>query len=285
MPQIQSFFDTTTASWTHVVWDGASNHAAIIDPVLDYDPYSGRTGTSSADRLIEFVRNERLDVKYILETHAHADHLTAAQYLKEQLGGIVAIGDGIRSVQKTFRDVFNLGREFPADGSQFDRLLQQGEHLVLGQLEIEVIATPGHTDDSISLRIENAVFIGDTMFSPGYGTARCDFPGGNAGSLYRSICQLLSFNADTRLYLCHDYPKEGDQPLACVSVAEQRQHNIHVHAGISEDDFVSMRESRDATLNLPRLLLPAVQFNIRAGRVPDAEENGVSYLKIPLNQL
>lgn len=282
--QVKSFFDSNTATWSHVLWDSGSNRAAIIDPVLDYDPHSGRIDTHSADLIVEFVQGKKLAVDWIIETHAHADHLTSAQNLKERLGGAIVIGDGIRGVQKTFKDVFNLGHGFPVDGSQFDLLLGDSGRLALGDLEIISMATPGHTNDSMSLEVGDAVFIGDTLFSPDYGTARCDFPGGDARRLYRSIKRLLSLPAETMLYLCHDYPAPGVGPLACVTVAEQRR-NTHLRSSVTEDEFAAMRESRDAELDLPRLLLPAIQVNIRAGVLPDPEDNGVSYLKIPLNQL
>lgn len=283
--KVESFFDPDTSTWSHVLSCAASSRAAVIDPVLDYDPDSGRTGTRAADKLIGFVRESGLAVDWIFETHAHADHLSAAQYVKKNLGGQIAIGSGIRQVQKTFCEFFNLGDSLPVDGSQFDHLLEAGEHVALGELQLEVMATPGHTNDSISLYTAGAAFVGDTLFSPGYGTARCDFPGGDAVGLYQSIRKLLSLPSETLLYLCHDYPPAGREPRAAVSVAEQRQENIHVHDGITEDEFVAMRRERDAGLPVPRLLLPSVQFNIGAGEMPAVESNGVSYLKIPLNQL
>lgn len=286
MPQrIESFFDPDTSTWSHVLWCVTAARAAVIDPVLDYDASAGRTGTGSADRIIEFIRDNGLTLDWIIETHAHADHLTAAQHVKKKLGGQVAIGAGIRSVQRHFRSFFNLGDDFPVDGSQFDQLLEAGEPLQLGRLDIEILATPGHTDDSISLLAGDAAFIGDTMFSPSYGTARCDFPGGDAASLYRSVRRLLALPDETQLYLCHDYPIGGERPRAAVSVAEQRRDNVHVRDGIPERQFVEMRSERDAGLEAPRLLLPSVQFNIGAGRPPAAETNGISYFKIPLNQL
>lgn len=281
--QVKSFFDTTTETWSHVLWDPATNRCVIIDSVLDYDPVSGRISTESADRVVEFVRQEKLAADWIIDTHAHADHISAAQNIKERLGGVIVIGDGIRSVQKTFRDVFNLGSQFPVDGCQFDKLLLDGDRLPVGDLEMTAMSTPGHTNDSMSLQVDGTIFVGDTLFSPAYGTARCDFPGGDARRLYQSIQTLLAQPDDTRLYLCHDYPAEGASPMAFATVAEQRR-NTHLGGGITENDFVLMRESRDATLGLPRLLLPAIQFNIRAGLLPDADDNGVSYLKIPLNQ-
>lgn len=281
--QVKSFFDTDTCTRTHVVWDSGTRRAAIIDPVLDYDPQSGRIESHSADQVVEFLNKNKLALDWIFETHAHADHVTAAQVIKERLGGTIVIGSGIRSVQETFRDVYNLGPDFPVDGRQFDQLMNDGDRLALGDLELEVMATPGHTSDSMSLRMDSAVFIGDTLFSPAYGTARCDFPGGDARLLYRSIRKLLSMPAETRLYLCHDYPVGDASPIECVTVAEQQQ-NKHLKNTASEDDFVEMREARDAKLELPRLLLPAIQINIRAGRLPEPDDNDVSYLKIPLNQ-
>ncbi|MBT8135999.1 MAG: MBL fold metallo-hydrolase [Gammaproteobacteria bacterium] len=283
--QVKSFFDPETSTWTHVLSCSASSRTAIIDPVLDYDPDSGRTRTIAADALISYVRDNNLVVDWIFETHAHADHLSAAQHVRASVGGQIAIGTGIRQVQQTFCRFFNLGERFPTDGRQFDRLLEEGEKIRLGELCLEVMATPGHTNDSISLLLPGAAFIGDTLFSPGYGTARCDFPGGDAAGLYQSIRKLLSLPPETVLYLCHDYPPAGEEPRAAVSVAEQKRDNIHVNDGVTEAEFVAMRSERDAGLPVPRLLLPSVQFNISAGQKPPAESNGVSYLKIPLDQL
>jgi glyoxylase-like metal-dependent hydrolase (beta-lactamase superfamily II) len=282
---VQGLFDPATWTVTYVVHSGPGSDCAIIDSVLDYDPKSGRTRTASADRVIAFVREQDLKVQWILETHAHADHLSAAPYLRQQLGGRIGIGSQITRVQKTFKGIFNLGPDFPADGSQFDALLSDGQSLSVGTLNGTVIAVPGHTPACVAYQFGDAVFVGDTLFMPDVGTARCDFPGGDAKALYASVRKLLSLPDPTRLFLCHDYPP-NNRPVAFEStVAEQKAHNIHVHEGISEAQFVKMRTQRDATLDMPVLILPAVQVNIRAGQMPPSEANGLAYLKIPLNAL
>lgn len=288
---IESFFDPATSTFTHVLWDGATRRAAIVDSVLDYDPKSGRTRTTSADRVVARVRELELGVDWLLETHVHADHLSAAPYLKERVGGNIVIGSEVTQVQRTFGTLFNAGDEFARDGRQFDRLVAGGDHLGLGGLRIAVLATPGHTPACVSYVVEDGAadppqrvaFIGDTLFMPDYGTARCDFPGGDARELYRSIRKLLSLPADTQLYLCHDYPPVDRAPQPVTTVAAQRSSNVHVHDGVDEDAFVKLRETRDATLAMPVLLLPAVQVNMRAGHLPPPEDNGIAYLKIPLN--
>ena len=280
-----SFFDAPTGSWSYLVIDPHSRQAAIIDPVLDYDAAAARTGTAGADRLLQVVRERNLAVAWILETHAHADHLTAAAYLKAQLGAPLAVGAGICGVQQTFARIFNLGDRFATDGSQFDRLLVDGDSLPLGNLAIQVLATPGHTGDSVSYLIGDAVFIGDTLFMPDVGSARCDFPGGNAATLYASVQRLYALGDGTRLFVCHDYPPPGRQALCESSVAAQRAGNIHLQDGVDLDAFVALRTARDATLPVPRLLLPAIQVNIRAGQPPPPESNGVSYLKLPIDVL
>lgn len=282
-PHIQAFFDAVTATVTYVVHDGSA--CAIIDSVLDYDPKSGRSGTASADRVVDYVREHGLDTQWLLETHAHADHLSAAPYLQRKLGGVIAIGQSIRTVQGVFKQIFNLEPEFQLDGSQFGRLFADGETFQIGKLEATAIHVPGHTPADMAYLIGDAAFVGDTMFMPDVGTARCDFPGGNAHELYRSIQRLLSLPGDTRLFMCHDYPPNGRDANWQTSVAEQRNANIHVRDGISEDDFVAMRTRRDATLSMPTLILPAIQVNIRAGHFPPPEENGVRYLKIPVDSL
>ncbi|WJV63378.1 MBL fold metallo-hydrolase [Pectobacteriaceae bacterium CE70] len=282
---IEGFFDTATSTVSYVLYDQAGGHAAIIDPVLDYDPKSGRTHTASADKLIDYLVKHNLTVDWLLETHAHADHLSAAHYLRDQVGGKIAISEKIVEVQKIFKDIFNIERTFLPDGSQFDHLLKDGEMLSVGQLSLQAMHVPGHTPADMAFHIDDAIFLGDTLFMPDVGTARCDFPGGDAQALYRSISKILSFPADTRLYVCHDYPPSGRGPLWKCTVAEQRAHNIHVHDGVDEAAFVALRHARDETLPMPTLLLPSVQVNIRAGTFPPAEENGVSYLKIPLNRL
>ncbi|AUA55892.1 Probable polyketide biosynthesis zinc-dependent hydrolase BaeB [Achromobacter spanius] len=282
-PHIQAFFDAVTATVTYVVHDGSA--CAIIDSVLDYDPKSGRSNTASADRVVDYVRENGLDTQWLLETHAHADHLSAAPYLQRKLGGVIAIGQSIRTVQGVFKQIFNLEPEFQLDGSQFGRLFADGETFPIGKLEATAIHVPGHTPADMAYLIGDAAFVGDTMFMPDVGTARCDFPGGNAHELYRSIQRLLKLPGDTRLFMCHDYPPNGRDANWQTSVAEQRNANIHVRDGISEDDFVAMRTRRDATLSMPTLILPAIQVNIRAGHFPPPEDNGVRYLKIPVDSL
>ncbi len=283
-PNVETFYHAATHTFSYVVWDPSAREAAVIDPVLDFSEVSGRTSTESADAILGFLSRERLRTAWILETHAHADHLTAAQHLQARTGAPIGAGAGIRDVQSTFRPLFNLGAEVPADGSQFDRLFADGDEFSIGELPVRVIATPGHTNDSIAYRVgDDAVFVGDTLFRPDYGSARCDFPGGDAGTLYDSVRRLFELPARTRLFLCHDYPNDGAQPRSMTTVAEQRADNRHLHDGISRADFVRMREERDAGLDLPRLIIPAIQVNIRAGRPPRAEDNGVAYLKIPLN--
>lgn len=285
-PHIKSFFDNVTSTVSYVVYDETGGRAAIIDPVLDYDPKAGRTRTTSADKILEFIGDTRLSVDWILETHAHADHLSAAHYLKEKIGGKIAIGKSICQVQNVFKGIFNLEPGFRQDGSQFDHLFADGETFKIGKLTGQVIHVPGHTPADVAYQIGDAVFVGDTLFMPDVGTARCDFPGGDAHQLYRSIKKLLSLPAETRLFMCHDYPPEKKRaPAWETTVAEQRERNIHVRDGISEEEFVAMRTKRDATLDMPLLIMPSVQVNIRAGEMPPAEENGVRYLKIPVNAM
>ncbi len=284
-PHVHGLFDPATWTVTYVVHNGPGTACAIIDSVLDYDPKSGRTRTTSADKVIDYVQQHQLRVAWVLETHAHADHLTAAPYLKGKLGGKTAIGHQITAVQKVFKGVFNLEDGFREDGSQFDQLLKDGESFRIGDLSGQVMAVPGHTPACVAYQIGDAVFVGDTLFMPDVGTARCDFPGGDARTLYASVRKLLSLPAQTRLFMCHDYPPDS-RPIAFeTTVAEQRAHNIHVHDGISEAQFVQMRTQRDATLEMPVLILPAVQINIRAGELPPPESNGTAYLKVPLNRL
>ncbi len=284
-PQVQGFFDPATWTVTYVVYEKEGSPCAIIDSVLDYDPKSGRTSTASADKVIAFVRQKQLTVAWILETHAHADHITAAPYLKQTLGGRTAIGDHITTVQKVFKGIFNLEQGFNTEGAQFDHLLQEDEQFAIGQLTGHTLFVPGHTPACVAYRIGDAVFVGDTMFMPDVGTARCDFPGGDARTLYQSVKKILSLPGETRLFMCHDYPP-GERPIAFeTTVGEQRAKNIHIHDGISEAQFVDMRNRRDATLEMPVLILPSVQVNIRAGEMPPKDENGVSYLRIPVNAL
>ena len=282
-PAVLSFFDTDTKTYSHVVADERAGICAVIDSVLDFDIKSGRTSTEGADALIAAVKQRGWRTEWVLETHAHADHLTAAPYVKAQLGGKLGIGARIPTVQETFRAIYNLGADFASDGRQFEHLFADGEEFRIGGLTARVMATPGHTPACITYVIGDAAFIGDTMFAPDYGTARCDFPGGDARALYRSIQRILNLPPETRLYQCHDYPPDGRAPQPCASVAQQRADNVHL-AGKTEDAFVAMREARDKTLDMPALLLPAVQVNIRAGALPAAEGNGISYLKIPVNR-
>jgi glyoxylase-like metal-dependent hydrolase (beta-lactamase superfamily II) len=284
-PSVKAFFDPTTWTVSYVVYDRPGGAAAIIDSVLDYDPKSGRTRTHSAQQLVDYVREQKLSVQWIMETHAHADHLSAAPWLKAQLGGAIVIGAGITTVQGVFKKIFNLEAEFATDGRQFDKLLADGERFQIGELEGEAMWVPGHTPACMAYRIGDAAFVGDTMFMPDVGSARCDFPGGNAHTLYASVRRLLSLPPQTRLFLCHDYPPNGRPVKWETTVAEQRAANIHIRDGVSETEFVAMRTARDAKLDMPVLILPAVQVNIRAGELPPPEANGVSYLKIPLNAL
>ena len=284
-PQVEAFYEVMTGTVGYVVYDEVGGTAAVIDSVLDYDPNAGRTATHSADRIARFVAERQLTVDWLLETHAHADHLSAAQYLKSKLGGRIAIGAHIRAVQEVFRRVFNIDRGFTPDGSQFDHLFEADESFRIGKLDAQVLYVPGHTPADAAYRIGDAVFVGDTLFMPDVGTARCDFPGGDAHELYRSVRRLLELPPETRLFMCHDYPPEDRAPAWETTVRDQRAHNIHIHDGVSEEDFVALRTARDATLEMPTLILPSVQINIRAGHVPPPEDNGVSYLKIPLNAL
>jgi|TARA_B100000378_G_scaffold256560_1_gene234362 glyoxylase-like metal-dependent hydrolase (beta-lactamase superfamily II) len=283
-PQIKAFFDEPTFTVTYVVHDPESRHAAIIDSVLDYDPASGRTSFSSANALVAFVEEKGLAIDWHLETHAHADHLSAAPYLKEKLGGQIAIGEQIITVQQAFGKLFNAGTDFERNGSDFDHLWKDGDHFRIGNLDVTVLHVPGHTPACIAYVIGDAVFVGDTMFMPDYGTARADFPGGDARTLYQSAMRLLSLPPETRLFMCHDYLPEGRKDYVWETTVEaERQANVHIHDGVSEDEFVAMREARDKTLAMPRLILPSVQVNMRAGHFPPAEDNGVTYLKIPVN--
>lgn len=284
-PHVESFYDKATFTFTHVVYDHDGGSAAIIDPVLDYDAAAARSWTASADQLLGFVREHDLRVEWTLETHAHADHLTAAAYLRQRTGAKIAIGAGIGQVQARFKTLFGLEPEFAIDGRQFDHLFIDGDRFEIGELQARVIATPGHTDDSLSYLVGDAAFVGDTVFAPDTGTARADFPGGDARKLYHSIRRLFALPADTRVFLCHDYPPSGREPAARTTVAEQREHNLHVGGGIDEAAFVEMRTRRDAGLPVPRLILPALQVNIRAGALPPADANGIRYLRLPLDQL
>lgn len=282
---VQAFFDEHTWTVSYVITDRDSRRAAIVDPVLDFDFKSGRTSTVQADKVLAWVREQGLTVDWILETHAHADHLSAARYLQQAVGGRIGIGEHIREVQATFKKLYNLERNFLPDGSQFDHLFRDGEVFTIGGVEARALLVPGHTPADMAYLVDGAVFVGDTLFMPDVGTARADFPGGDARTLYRSIRRILSLAPETRMYVCHDYPPEGREAAWETTVAAQRAGNIHVRDGIGEDEFVSMRTARDATLDVPTLILPSLQVNIRAGQMPPAEENGVSYLKIPLNVL
>lgn len=283
---VEAFFDEATYTISYIVKDPTSSHCVIVDSVLDYDPKSGRTNTSSADRIVDHVRRYDLEVDWILETHAHADHLSAAPYLKKAVGGRTAIGAHIKDVQDIFKKVFNLEKSFATDGSQFGRLLKDGDTFQIGSLTARVMHVPGHTPACVAYVIGDAAFVGDTLFMPDYGTARCDFPGGNARTLYRSIQKLLLLPDETRLFMCHDYKAPGRDDYAWeTTVADERNHNVHIHKGVTEDAFVDMRNKRDAGLEMPNLLLPSVQVNIRAGEFPPPEDNGIVYLKIPVNAI
>jgi glyoxylase-like metal-dependent hydrolase (beta-lactamase superfamily II) len=284
-PSIQAFYDSATWTVSYVVFDETGGSCAIIDPVLDYDPKASRISTFSADKLIAFIRDQRLTVEWILETHAHADHLSSADYLKSQLGGKTGIGDQIPMVQKTCKTIFNLGDEFIPDGHHFDHLFAEDETSQAGKLTARAIAVSGHTPADLAYQFDDAIFVGDTLFMPDVGTARADFPGGNAHQLFKSIQKLLAFPATTRLYMCHDYPPATRQVEWESTVAQQHALNIHIHDGIDEDAFVTMRNQRDTTLEMPALLLPSLQVNIRAGKLPPAEANGTAYFKIPVNLL
>ena len=280
---IRPFYHPPTGTFSYLLVSG--REAAVIDPVRDYVAASGRLHEDSVQQIVDALRADGLELKWILETHAHADHLSAGRWLREQCGGTLAIGRGICSVQAAFRTVFNLGDGFPVDGSQFDRLLDDGDELAFGEVTLRVIATPGHTSDSVTYLLDDAAFVGDTLFRPALGTARCDFPGGDAATLYASIQRLYELPSGTRLYLCHDYPGDGEQPVAEVSLAAQMAHNAHLTRATSLQEYVALREARDATLAMPALVIPAVQVNIRAGELPPAADNGVHYLVVPVNVL
>lgn len=283
-PNVTAFYEERTGTMSYLVADPERNRAAIIDPVLVYEANAGRTRTEFADRILAAVSAQGVTVDWILDTHPHADHLSAAGYLKGRLGAPVAIGSGIAVVQERWSEVYNLGPDFRTDGSQFDRLLEEGDRLPLGAMEIEVWHTPGHTPACLSYRVGDCIFVGDTLFMPDYGTARCDFPGGDARTLYRSIRRLLSLPGDSRIFVGHDYRPGERAAMWEATVADHRGRNPHVKDGTSEEDFVAMRTERDRDLDLPELILPSLQVNIRAGRLPDAEDNGTAYLKIPLNR-
>lgn len=283
-PEIASFFDPATFTVTYVVHDPVTLDAAIIDSVLDFDPNSGRTSTASADAVLDYANSHNLKVTWLLETHAHADHFSAAPFLQEKVGGKIAIGEHITTVQQVFGKLFNAGTEFERDGSQFDVLFKDGDTFTIGNLPVTVMHVPGHTPACLAYVVGEAVFVGDTMFMPDYGTARADFPGGDARTLFRSLRRILSLPPETRLFMCHDYlPKGRDQYVWETTVAAEREGNVHAHDGVTEDEFVAMREARDATLDMPRLILPSVQVNMRAGHLPPPDGNGVTYLKLPIN--
>ena len=284
-PTVTAFFDEATFTVTYVVADPQSKHAAIVDPVLDYDAASGRTSTQSADQLVQYVEDNALTVDWILESHVHADHLTGAPYLKDKLGGKTGIGAMVTVVQETFKGVFNI-KELATDGTQFDHLFGDGETFQVGDIASHVIATPGHTPACVTYVIGDAAFVGDTLFMPDFGTARTDFPGGDAAQLYDSIQKTLSLPDDTRLYMCHDYKAPGRDEYAWeTSVEAQRDGNIHINKNVTRDEFIAMREGRDAQLGMPKLILPSIQVNVRAGQLPEPEDNDLRYLKIPLNAL
>jgi glyoxylase-like metal-dependent hydrolase (beta-lactamase superfamily II) len=284
-PQIEAFFDAATSTASYVVYESPGSDCAIIDPVLDYAATAGRISTAGADRIVAFIQEQRLSVQWLLETHAHADHLSASAYLKTRLGGKIGIGARIKEVQGVFRDIYNLEPAFRLDGSQFDHLFEPDERFHIGRLEVMALHVPGHTPADVAYRVQdNAVFVGDTLFMPDVGTARCDFPGGDAAQLYHSIRRLLDLPAQTSLYLCHDYPPAGREVAWTCTVADQRLGNIHVNDAVRLEDFVRMRTARDATLGVPALLIPAIQINIRAGNLPPEDDAGLCSLKIPINR-
>ena len=281
----EAFFDAATWTVSYVVWDLATQRAAVIDPVLDYNFKSGHTSTTSADRVLACVAQHGLQIDWILETHAHADHLSGARHLQQRIGGRIAIGENIRAVQATFKNIYNLERSFLPDGSQFDHLFKDGETFMIGSVQATALLVPGHTPADMAYLVDGAVFVGDTLFMPDVGSARADFPGGDAHQLYRSMQRLLALPPETTMYVCHDYPPQGRPAQWQTTVGAQLAHNIHVHDGISESEFVAMRTARDATLEVPTLILPSIQVNVRAGHLPPADENGVAYLRIPINTL
>ncbi len=284
-PIVKAFFDPGTWTFTYVVYEKPNTPCVVIDSVLNYDPKSGRTNTKSADEVIAFIKEQGLSLEWILETHAHADHLSAAPYIQKQLGGKIAIGSHIQDVQKVFKGIFNLEPGFAVNGSQFDFLIEEGKEIHVGNLRIKPLFVPGHTPACMAYEIGDAIFVGDTLFMPDVGTARCDFPGGSAKTLYQSVKKILSYPDNTRLFMCHDYPP-NNRPIAYEStVGEEKKKNIHIHEGVSEEQFIEMRTKRDKTLEMPVLLLPSIQLNIRAGHPPPAESNGKTYLKIPFNVL
>ena len=284
-PIVKAFFDPGTWTFTYVVYEKPNTPCVVIDSVLNYDPKSGRTNTKSADEVIAFIKEQGLSLEWILETHAHADHLSAAPYIQKQLGGKIAIGSHIQDVQKVFKGIFNLEPEFAVNGSQFDFLIEEGKEIHVGNLMIKPLFVPGHTPACMAYEIGDAIFVGDTLFMPDVGTARCDFPGGSAKTLYQSVKKILSYPDNTRLFMCHDYPP-NNRPIAYEStVGEEKKKNIHIHEGVSEEQFIEMRTKRDKTLEMPVLILPSIQLNIRAGHPPPAESNGKTYLKIPFNVL
>ncbi len=284
-PTVKAFFDPGTWTFTYVVYEKLNTPCVVIDSVLNYDPKSGRTNTKSADEVIAFIKEQGLSLEWILETHAHADHLSAAPYIQKQLGGKIAIGSHIQDVQKVFKEIFNLEPEFAVNGSQFDFLIEEGKEIHVGNLRIKPLFVPGHTPACMAYEIGDAIFVGDTLFMPDVGTARCDFPGGSAKTLYQSVKKILSYPDNTRLFMCHDYPP-NNRPIAYEStVGEEKKKNIHIHEGVSEEQFIEMRTKRDKTLEMPVLILPSIQLNIRGGHPPPAESNGKTYLKIPFNVL
>ncbi|MHB8425750.1 MAG: MBL fold metallo-hydrolase [Gammaproteobacteria bacterium] len=281
--QTRTFFHEPTSTFSYVVADTAARRAAVIDPVLDYNAAAGHTATASVQAMVTHVRESNFSLEWVLETHAHADHLSAAQFIRRELGGKIALGEGICTVQRHFKSLYNLEAGFIPDGRQFDHLFRDGETFHIGKLDARVMATPGHTSDSVTYVIGEAAFVGDTLFMPDSGTARCDFPGGDAGALYDSIRRILSLPEATRLCVCHDYAPGGREHQNETTVAEQKRANIHVHDGVSREEFMKLRTARDKTLSVPALLLPSIQVNIRAGALPECEGNGIAYLKIPLN--
>lgn len=285
-PEVTGFFDEPTNTISYVITDPATKKCAVLDSLLDYDAASGRTSTKSAEEIVAFVKDNGLEVEWIIDTHVHADHLTAAPFIKQQLGGTTGIGEHIATVQRVFGEIFNEGQSFHTDGSQFDHLFKDGERYKIGSIEAYAIHTPGHTPACMSHVIGDAVFVGDTLFMPDFGTARCDFPGGDSGTLYDSIQKLFALPDETRVFLCHDYKTDERKDFIWeTTIGAQKSDNIHVKTGISRDEFIKMRDARDATLAMPHLILPSVQINMRAGAMPPPEDNGVSYMKVPIDRL
>lgn len=282
---VETFYDTATATFTYVIVDEATSKCAVIDSVLDYDAFSGKSSTVNADKVIEFIKSNNLQNEWILETHVHADHISAAHYLKSNVGGKIGIGSGIKAVLATWLPVFEMCDDTPSDGSQFDELFEEGDTFNIGDLNVTVWHTPGHTPACASFLVDNSIFVGDTMFAPHLGTARCDFPGGSAKDLYNTIQRFFTLSDDTKVYLGHDYPKEGSSPLSCISIAQAKSENVQVSPSVTMQEYITKREKRDATLAVPKLLLPAIQCNLRNGQFLKSEQTGKPFIRVPVNSI